>query len=186
MNRLYRSYDDRVIAGVAGGMAETYNIDPALVRIGWVVLALLTGGVILIVYIVMALVVPMAPDDVPAAGWPGGQWPSSAHGQPSQISEETQMNDTTQPTPAATGGPAAPGPFVSERELRRQRRAEQRETGGTDIAGPLVFGLLLIGVGAYFLLREYLPAIAWGQLWPILLIGLGVVLLLGAFRRGAR
>ncbi|HUG47428.1 MAG TPA: PspC domain-containing protein [Candidatus Limnocylindria bacterium] len=47
--RLYRSPDDRVLAGVAGGMAETYDFDPALVRMGWALLILFTGGVFLIV-----------------------------------------------------------------------------------------------------------------------------------------
>ena len=59
--RLYRSPDDRVLAGVAGGMAETYDFDPALVRIGWALLILVTGGVFLLLYIVMALVVPLRP-----------------------------------------------------------------------------------------------------------------------------
>lgn len=59
--RLSRSPDDRVLAGVAGGMAETYDLDPALVRIGWALLIIVTGGVFLLLYIVMALVVPLRP-----------------------------------------------------------------------------------------------------------------------------
>ena len=42
--RLYRSRDDRMVAGVAGGMAEYLGIDPTIVRILWV-LAFLPGGV---------------------------------------------------------------------------------------------------------------------------------------------
>ena len=42
--RLYRSRDDRVLAGVAGGMADYLGIDPTIVRILWV-LAFLPGGV---------------------------------------------------------------------------------------------------------------------------------------------
>jgi phage shock protein C len=62
--RLYRSRDDRMLAGVAGGVAEILGADPSIVRIVWAVLAFLTGGIAILVYVVMAIVVPEAP-----AGW---------------------------------------------------------------------------------------------------------------------
>ena len=58
--RLYRSRDDRMLAGVAGGVAEMLDADPSIVRIAWALLAILTGGIALVVYIVMAIVVPEA------------------------------------------------------------------------------------------------------------------------------
>lgn len=59
--RLYRSRDDRMIAGVAGGLAEYVGMDPSIVRILWAVLALASGGFLLILYGIMWLVVPKAP-----------------------------------------------------------------------------------------------------------------------------
>ena len=56
--RLYRSRRDRMLAGVAGGLAEMWGADPSLVRIIWALLVVFTGGVALLVYIVMAIVVP--------------------------------------------------------------------------------------------------------------------------------
>ena len=56
--RLYRSRDDRMLAGVAGGLAEIWDADPSLIRIVWALLVVLTGGVALLVYIIMAIVVP--------------------------------------------------------------------------------------------------------------------------------
>lgn len=57
MSRLYRSEDDRIVAGVCGGLAEEYELDPALVRVLTVLLALFTGfGAI--AYVVAALVMP--------------------------------------------------------------------------------------------------------------------------------
>ena len=41
--RLYRSRD-RMLAGVAGGMAEYLDIDPTVIRILWVIVVLATGG----------------------------------------------------------------------------------------------------------------------------------------------
>ena len=55
--RLYRSTTDRQIAGVCGGLAEYFGIDPTIVRILFV-LATLAGGPGLIAYIVLALVIP--------------------------------------------------------------------------------------------------------------------------------
>lgn len=84
--RLYRSRDDRMLAGVAGGVSELLGLDPSLVRIVWLLLAFLTGGIALIVYIVMAIVVPERPADLgpgtaPAPGAaPGGAAPSSTGG----------------------------------------------------------------------------------------------------------
>ena len=60
--RLYRSRSDRKIAGVLGGIAEYFVVDPAWVRIGYVVVMIVTGVVPLaFLYVVMMFVVPKAP-----------------------------------------------------------------------------------------------------------------------------
>jgi len=58
--RLYRSNVNRMIAGVCGGIAEYLNVDPTLVRLGFVLLTFASGMGILL-YLVMAVVVPRAP-----------------------------------------------------------------------------------------------------------------------------
>jgi phage shock protein C len=63
-NRLYRSRKDRVIWGVAGGLAEYLGIDPVLVRIAFVLLCF-AYGVTIIAYIIMAIAVPN--ESVPVA-----------------------------------------------------------------------------------------------------------------------
>ena len=57
MKRLTKSYRDRVIAGVCGGVADFFGIDATLVRIAWAALALF-GGSGLLLYIVCALIMP--------------------------------------------------------------------------------------------------------------------------------
>ena len=59
--RLYRSRNDRMVAGVAGGVAQLLNIDPSLIRVAWVILVPFTGGIAILVYVVMAFVVPEEP-----------------------------------------------------------------------------------------------------------------------------
>jgi hypothetical protein len=48
----------------------------------------------------------------------------------------------------------------------------------------LIFGALLILVGAWLLVRPYLPRFDVGAYWPYLVIGLGVVLIVAAMQRG--
>ncbi len=54
--RLYRSATDKAIAGVCGGLAHYFNIDPALVRLAFVVFAL-AGGASVLLYIVLWIAV---------------------------------------------------------------------------------------------------------------------------------
>ena len=58
--RLYRSRSTRVVAGVCGGLAEYFKIDPILVRVLWVVF-LLSFGTGLLAYILLWLFVPEEP-----------------------------------------------------------------------------------------------------------------------------
>lgn len=60
MSRLYRSNDQRIFLGVCGGLAERYGWDPLWVRLAFVV-GLLLGGPGILVYAIMALVVPRNP-----------------------------------------------------------------------------------------------------------------------------
>lgn len=55
--RLYRSETNRVLGGVAGGMAEYFGWDPTLVRLVWAVATIL-GGTGLLVYVIMWMVTP--------------------------------------------------------------------------------------------------------------------------------
>lgn len=57
--RLLRSRNDRVIAGVAGGLGEYFAIDPIIVRIAFAV-SILIGGLGLLAYAALALFVPTA------------------------------------------------------------------------------------------------------------------------------
>ena len=58
--KLYKSSTDKKIDGVCGGIAEYFNIDSTLVRLGWVVFCAL-GGSGLLAYIIAALIMPDRP-----------------------------------------------------------------------------------------------------------------------------
>ena len=59
--RLYKSRNDKMLGGVCGGIAEYFDIDPTLVRLGWVLFCALGGSGIL-AYIIAAIIIPSSPE----------------------------------------------------------------------------------------------------------------------------
>ncbi len=61
---LTKSAKDRVLAGVCGGIAEWLGWDPTLVRIAFVAIAVMSGGMPgIAAYIILWLIMPAAPRD---------------------------------------------------------------------------------------------------------------------------
>ncbi len=60
-HRLMRSRTDRKIAGVCAGFAEYFDLDVSLVRVVWLIAALLPPGVSLIAYVIAWIVMPEEP-----------------------------------------------------------------------------------------------------------------------------
>ena len=57
--RLTRSRTDRMIAGVCGGLADYFDLDPTLVRVGYVLLSMISAGFPgILVYFILAWVMP--------------------------------------------------------------------------------------------------------------------------------
>jgi phage shock protein C len=168
VNRLYRSRSDRMLAGVAGGIAEMVGIDPSLVRIGWVVLAFASGGLVVLLYILMAIIVPEGPEPLaaPPFGAPPSAMPASYGGAPA-------ADAFTPSTETTWGQPHAPdtGPVPSPPRPRDER------------ATALVLGGILVAAGALLLVQRFVPALEPGVVWPVALVALGVLLLLGSVRR---
>ena len=60
--RLHKSKDNKVLSGVLGGLGEYFEIEPTILRLGWLVIVVLTGffpGVI--AYVIATLIVPQKP-----------------------------------------------------------------------------------------------------------------------------
>jgi phage shock protein C len=156
-DRLYRSTTDRVLSGVAGGLADLWDLDPALVRVVWAVLVPVTGGVALLAYIVLAIVVPEGPPPSPSSAAAFGAGPAAGADSPSREVE----------------------PVAGDRPNAATTSTRQRGRGSTG----LIAGVALILAGAYLLLQEYLPGFEPDRLWPFVLMGVGVVLLVMATGR---
>ncbi len=61
MRRFYRSRENKIIAGVCGGIAERYSFNPNLVRIFFIALVGLGGLPMLVIYIVLWMMWPVGP-----------------------------------------------------------------------------------------------------------------------------
>ncbi|MFX0084864.1 MAG: PspC domain-containing protein [Candidatus Hodarchaeota archaeon] len=59
--RFYRSRNNRWLYGVAGGLGEYFNIDPILVRIGFILLGLMGWGTGVVLYIILAIFIEENP-----------------------------------------------------------------------------------------------------------------------------
>jgi phage shock protein C len=61
IKKLHLSKKDRKIAGVCGGIAETFDIDPTLVRLAFIFIALITAVIPVIIFYILAwLIIPDA------------------------------------------------------------------------------------------------------------------------------
>jgi phage shock protein C len=155
-NRLYRSTTSRVFGGVAGGIADYFDVDPIIIRMLFLVIALAGGGGVL-VYIILWIAIPPRPIMPPSFNMGG---------------------DTTSPPPP-------PGSFESSADSSQPYQAEpvppfQYEKEKSSRGG-LIGGLVLISLGSIFLADKLIPRIDFGDLWPIILVVVGAVLIITNF-----
>jgi phage shock protein C len=184
-----RSTRERMWAGVAGGLAEYFEIDPALMRLLWVAAAVVTGGLAVPAYILLWIILPR--DDRPPVAGQGAwrDWSGEFHNETQRLAAEARRvaddvrdashswraPDATEPPPpaGATGAPQQQAQeqwWQSERYVDRPRnhRHHPRSTGVVLVA----LGLLLLAANA-----GVFSWINWHMMWPLVFIGLGVLLL---------
>ena len=61
MKRLYRSAKNKIIAGVCGGIGEYFGMDPVIVRLVWVIFAVLSFGFGIPAYLIAWIIIPRNP-----------------------------------------------------------------------------------------------------------------------------
>lgn len=180
-DQLYRHPTDRVIAGVAGGLATWLAIDPSLVRVAWVLLAIFSGGLFVIVYIVMMFVVPLPPPGwIPRPRGYGGPGPGATPGwQPGASDQAWQPGATGQGwQPGADGQPTAPDPASGWSTQPPQAAWSPRQRGNAGI----VAGVVLVVLGVWFLIDQYVR-IDWDLIWPVVIMIAGGGLIAAALLR---
>ncbi len=150
--RLTRCRHDRMLAGVASGMAEYFEVDPTLVRVLWLI-SIFFGGIGLLAYIVLAIIMPNEPDVAPVG--------------------DPVAGDAT----ADPANPALSGWHAAAATHRHVTRDNGRIVTFAGFALILFGALALIGVYLPDL------ADGGRFLWPAFILGIGVLLVAGAVRR---
>ncbi len=145
--RLYRSAKSKVFGGVAGGIAEYFDIDPIIIRLLFVIIAFAGGGGA-IVYLILWIALPLEPITPFTMNMGAGE-PFNA-GNPGE-----------QSTTENTSGPSNPFNIPVKPENRNG----------------LIGGIVLITLGMIFLANRFIPNINFHDLWPLALVILGGVLI---------
>jgi phage shock protein C len=184
--RLYRCRRDRQLAGVAAGMAEYLDVDPTLVRILWIV-SVFFGGFTILLYIILAFVMPLEPVAYAGQGGEAGSTASTS-GTGADAGADADSPTTKWQAPAdwhaATGGHAATGPQAPAWHAAYASDPQAGTESGRGGRAGLVIGVLLVVFGGIALAGVALPGLAVGVLlWPGFLLALGVALLAGSLRR---
>ncbi len=135
--KLYRSRKQKIIAGVAGGLADYFNIDPVIIRIVFVVLTILHGSGILI-YFILWIAIPEEPFDI---AYDINQ------------NEPDNINRNNNPTQKNNSSPR----FIT--------------------------GIVLIFIGVVFLLNNLIPSFDFSDIFPYMLILIGVLLISNSFKK---
>jgi phage shock protein PspC (stress-responsive transcriptional regulator) len=143
-----------MIAGVCGGLGQYFSVDSTIVRLVFLLL-LIFGGAGFLLYLILWIVVP---DEQRLGASP----------------QDVIQANTQEMGQAASDFGKSMGQAVG--------------SSGGDVAqsaarnGPLIFAVILIFLGIWFLLQN-LFHIDLGQLWPIVLIVIGLALLIPAMRK---
>ncbi|HVS04986.1 MAG TPA: PspC domain-containing protein [Candidatus Dormibacteraeota bacterium] len=163
---------DRIIGGVCSGLAIYFGVDPLLVRIVFVILALIPPGIGIGVLLYLALWFLMEPPEgAPTSATRNIGARLRAMGD--EVREDFRTGFRTHPTGAATptspaGVPASPP-------------SQGRGPGATHGDRPrgLWLGIILIVIGAYFLAANlgWFRLIHWEIVGPVILIAAGLLFL---------
>jgi len=154
-NRLYRSDTDKMIGGVCGGLGEYLRLDPLILRILFVLLAMV-NGLGLVAYVLLWIFVPVA------------------HREYADREEMVSRNVEEIRDRAVELGQGA-----------REAFAGRWNTQDRTASKLLIAGAVLVGVGLLTLLHNLglLWWFSLGKLWPIVLIAIGAIILVSKFKR---
>ena len=156
--RLRKSADDKVLFGVAGGLAEYFTIDSVLVRLAFILLTF-AGGIGLLAYIALAFLMPKAQSQ---SSSPAQVVRENLEQMPGEVAQAARRVEET-----VRGSPTQGSETAEPSESLRKAR------------GRGFFGLVLIVLGVLFLLANFglFSWWNWSVWWPVVLILIGLAVL---------
>ena len=170
--KLYRSRDDRMIAGVCGGLADYFNVDSSLIRLG-VLFIFLFQGIGLIAYIIAWLV--MSEEPVKDEYRMSDNYYIEVEKQ--QKKENQQHKNKTDSDQKRNKDDDQKTKRESEKEYYQQY--QNQNSAGSSNNRRKLFAVIMILVGSIFLIDIWIPDLYWEKYWPLILIAAGVLMLKG-------
>jgi phage shock protein PspC (stress-responsive transcriptional regulator) len=149
--RLFRSAKSKVFGGVAGGIAEYFDIDPIIIRLLFVIIAFAGGGGA-IVYLILWIALPLEP-----------------------ITPFTMNMGSGEPFNADSPGEQSTADYNTGTSNPFNIPVKPENRNG------LIGGIVLISLGLIFLANRFIPNIDFSDLWPLVLVVLGGVLIATSF-----
>lgn len=164
MERLYRSRTDKIIAGLAGGIAKYFKLDPAIIRVIFVLL-LFFDGIGLILYIILWIAIPFeAVETFESAGYnKPNEKPTSSETTNTTFEDATIINET----------------YDNHKSQTDEKKVEN-QSHTSDNSKKVYFGIALIVVGTMFLAERLLPSFSFKLIVPAVLVVAGVYLLINS------
>ena len=150
--KLYRSTTDKMLGGIAGGLAEYFDIDSTLIRVLFILTVFLGGGGI-IAYIILWIIVPERPFIVT----------------PGPAPTDSEERSDAQDKPGSETG-SSNNYFTAYQKVFDEQKKNRAMWGG----------IILILLGGLFLLDNFFPRFDLGDFWPLILIGVGAGILIKA------
>ena len=174
--KLFRNEHDKVIAGIASGLATYLQVDVTIVRLLFILSTLFLAGAGLVAYIVMWIIVPSTADSFvnfdKFKEYYQKPDPSTMFNSPNAFSNPANTQQTKWNTPNSD---SSVGQSVNE-NINKMKNNNQK--------GRTITGLVLLLLGIYFLLRQFDLIPHWFnifkiyKLWPLAIIGVGISLIL--------
>jgi phage shock protein C len=153
--KLYRSKRNKVISGVCGGIAEYFGLDPIIIRIAWVAIAL-AGGAGFIAYIIALIIIPEESSSC-------NSFNESRYDQHNGNETTDRSSETSDEIHEDTSG-------FNPSEWREQPKHDNEK-------GKYILGAILILVGLMFMIKQLFSWFDMRYFWPFVIIVLGVALL---------
>jgi phage shock protein C len=175
-----RRGSDHIIAGVCSGLGEYFHIDPTLVRVVFVILALAPPGVGIILYLVLWFLMEPTGAGTPTSRTVGDRFRAMG----AEMRREFRGGSWRSQSDSGSVPPASPGDPTPPRDPGPPSSGGRwgGRWGGPRHGGGLWGGVILIALGAYFLIANlgFLSGFRWDLFWPVILIAIGLLVL---FRR---
>lgn len=170
--KLYRSKNDRMIAGVCGGLADYFNVDSSLVRLA-VLFIFLFQGIGLAAYIIAWIVMSEEPVE-------------NEYRMPDDYYIEDQKkkgNEKQQQSYDEDGGQSQNKNYDQENRTESEKKYYQQyhdqNSESSNNNRRKLFAVVMILVGSIFLIDIWIPDLYWERYWPLILITVGALMLKG-------